>query len=401
MSNTVVNGSGNEIEIPPIEQEASGDVETGIIGESMDGEDDHDLEAVEEIAGMALRGDITVDDIKAGLQALSGGIATSQDVENAARAEEGLAPIDQELPLDFGPFNSDAALKAIFEKSAEVRELQADYDRKKDAAKDAKSELDTAAKALVNIIESLKNRRTQALNPTQPYLRDVAGDAPSSSPCPWERDHPGQTCPVCSEAKAVNLQPALESEVHPEHEGHAATAERARVQNVLEPLRVKLEAVNLFVETAELAGLSTEDLNALESYATEPSVIPPHIFAKTCVADAPGSLMQMCTTCGMALRSEADNAAEGRGWFPEGARVGFDCAGKDVASGELVVDGATPIVDEALRKPRSHAKKDGKKKAAPEMERQTQRAEGAKRSKAKPKAKSSNRSIKTPKRSTR
>lgn len=236
-------------------------------------------------------GEITEEQIKAGLSNLSGGIADSQDIENAARAEESLPPLERAGLLDFGPFNSDAALKAIFEKSAEVRELQADYERKKDLAKDAKGELDIASKALVNIIESLKNRRTQALNPSQPFLKDVSADAPSvsTSRCPWERQHPGQSCPICTRAAAEDLVPALESEVHPEHEGHATVAEAARVKNVLEPLADKLRGFKIFTESIELQQLSTEDLNALIAYVDEPT------------ADAAAS--------GDALRGTADERA--------------------------------------------------------------------------------------------
>lgn len=324
----------------------------------------------------------SIEDVKAGLSNLAGGIATAQDVENAARSEEGLPPRDQELPLDFGPFNSDAALKAIFEKSMEVRALQADYDDKKDAAKDAKSELDIASKALVNIIESLKNRRTQALNPTQPYLADVSGQAPAATGCPWERDHPGQACPICVQAKAELINVDVNSEVHPEHAGHAAIAEAARVKNVLVPMQKQLEAVNVCLTIEDLQSVSTEDLAALEAYATEPSVMPPHILSKTCVAAAPGSIAQVCGTCQRLLIgvtvAESENENTVIGWYPEGARVGLQHA--------------VQTIDEAVgppapRKPRSHARKPAKKRE-PEVERKAQADEGRARGRAIPKSES-------------
>lgn len=340
------------------------------------GEDDDEIEFI---------GEMTEEQVKAGLQNLSGGVATAQDIENAARAEEGLPPLEAAGLLDFGPFNPDNALKAIFEKSAEVRELQADYERKKDLAKDAKTELDIASKALVNIIESLKNRRTQALNPSQPFLRDVSGDAaaPSmtQSRCPWEREHPGQSCPICTAANAKDLVPALESEVHPEHEGHAAIAEAARVQNVLIPLTKQLQGVNIFVTVEDLQTLSTEDLEALRSYASEPTVMPPHIITKTCIAAKPGILAQVCGTCERVLLSITDPADPDTvvGWYPDGARVGLQHVVQTI---EQALE--PPTSDEAPRKPRSHAKKNAARKVEPERERAQQTEAGRKAAAKKP-----------------
>lgn len=399
-----VNGSGGELQREPIvdtkKQWTCAECDTANIVN--DGDDteianscsecgavrhEEELEDVDADTDAFGADDLSVDDIKAGLQNLSGGIATSQDVENAARAEEGLPPLEAAGLLDFGPFNPDNALKAIFEKSAEVRELQADYDRKKESASEAKKELDVASKALVNIIESLKNRRTQALNPSQPYLKDVSGDAPapslSTSRCPWERDHPGQSCPICTAAQAKDLIPALESEVHPEHEGHAAVAEAARVKNVLEPLAAKLANVHIFVTADDLAPLSKDDLDALELYATEPSPIPPHVLVKSCVAAEPGSMIQVCQRCERILRNDVENTPE-RGWYAVDVRVGLACEAALPESVQVVtsehhaeIHGAEG--DVAPRKPRSHAKKNKARKPAPEVERQAQTAEGRKR----------------------
>lgn len=326
---------------------------------------------------------LTEDEIKAGLMNLSGGITTAQEVENAARSEEGLEPL---LPLDFGPFNSDAALKAIFEKSAEVRLLQADYDEKKEAASDAKKELDIAAKALVNIIESLKHRRTQALNPSQPYLADVSTGATSgSSACPWERAHPGQVCPICSAAQAKDIAPALESAVHPEHEHHLETAQSAHLL-VLAPIAEKLKAVNLFVTVDDLESLPAADLAAVESYASEPTVIPPHILTRCCVAAAPGSLMQLCQRCEIRLADETDRSAS-FDWYPEGALVGFDCD-KQVATTDTAVsvpDGttATDGLGNAVEPVRTIKARGSKKRAKkdPEQERVKQTDAGRKKAK--------------------
>lgn len=373
MSGAAVNGSGSPMTMEPDAELAPVEEVSEIMDSASD--DGPDLAGDEDPQTFSAT-DLTEEQIAAGLQRMSGGIATAQDVENAARAEEGLPPLEGAGLLDFGPFNSDAALKAIFEKSAEVRTLQADYDRKKEAASDAKRELDLAAKALVAIIESLKNRRSQALHPSQPYLKDVSGDAPASSACPWELAHPGQECPVCSQAKKQLTNVDVNSEVHPEHERHAAIAEAARVKNVLIPLSEKLVAVNVYADPLELAGLSTDELNGLIAYADEPTPMPPHILVKTCVALAPGEMAQCCGTCGLVLATITTE----RGWYPEGARVGFGCKG--------AIDNG---VAEAPHKPRSHAKKNRARKTAPEAERTAQAAEGKKRAAPAKKAKAAKR----------
>lgn len=328
----------------------------------------------------------TIDDIKAGLQNLSGGIATSQDIENAARAEEGLPPKGQsDLPLDFGPFNPDAALKAIFEKQAEIIGLQADYAEKKEWANDAKKELDKANVGLVNIIESFKKRRQQALHPSQPYLREVSDTAaPAKASCPWERDHPGQDCPICSRAKAEQLVPAVESEVHPEHEGHTAVAEAARVKNVLDPLADKLVALNVFTESIELQQLTTEELTALIAYAEEPTPMPPQLVARCCRAAEPGSIVQVCLACEQVLHTGTNGGTP----YPVGALVGFNCKAYVPRTGDAPVEEAVsaPPATEPVRtiKPRGTAKKRSRKQ--PEQERVKQTEAGRKAAKA-PKAK--------------
>lgn len=339
--------------------------------------------------------DLTEDQIKNGLANLSGGVATSQDIENAARAEEGLPPKGQsELPLDFGPFNADAALKAIFEKNAEIKSLQADYDEKKEWASDAKKELDKANRALVAIIDSLKNRRQQALNPSQPYLREVTDAAPASSACPWELAHPGQKCPICTAAAEKKLVPAVESEVHPEHEGHAAIAEAARVQNVLIPLQKKLVTVNLFVTIDDLQPLASEDLSALITYADEPSVMPPQLFTRTCVAAEHGTLVQICGRCERPLLSVTDESISPSavvGWYPTGARVGLQC-GVVTEAGEP----ATPAA-QAETEPTRTIKSRGSRKTArkePEKERARQADAGRRASDKQPKTPKAKKSAK-------
>lgn len=110
----------------------------GVIDESTVDAIREQLEGEDEPEGQSITvTEMTPEQIAAGLDRLSGGVATAQDVENAARAEEGLPPIEPELPLDFGPFNPDAALKSIFDKEADVSRLKAISDRKRSEANDA------------------------------------------------------------------------------------------------------------------------------------------------------------------------------------------------------------------------------------------------------------------------
>jgi hypothetical protein len=222
------------------------------------------------------------------------------------------------------------------------------------------------------------------LNPSQPFLRDVSSDAaPASSTCPWERAHPGQSCPICTRANAEDLVPALESEVHPEHEGHEAIAEAARVTNVLEPLVGKLHHVNVFTDSSELQQLTTDDLNALIAYADEPTPMPPQLIARCCRAAEPGSIMQVCQNCAKVLQSANSGVAP----YPVNALVGFDCAAyrpADVAPVETAVE-------EPKTEPTRTITPRGSKKRArkePEQERAKQVTEGHQRGRAIPKSES-------------
>lgn len=385
---TAVNGSGNEI------TDAIGGEEVVFSDTTPEKEaevdrliDENEKRFAAEESTMTISGDgvepfdasgMTPEQIAAGLRGLSGGIATAQEVENAARSEEGLDPL---LPLDFGPFNPDTALKAIFEKSAEVRELQSNYETKKEAASDAKKELDIAAKALVNIIESLKHRRTQALNPTQPYLRPV-DDAAAGSGCPWEREHPGQVCPICSAAQAKDIVPALESAVHPNHEQHVDTAQAAHLLT-LAPLAKKLEAVNLFVTVEDLETLSADDQMALESYTSEPTVIPPQLLARCCCAAEPGTILQVCQR-DECVRELVEFVTEASA-YPVGALVGFQCAAYQPAA----VEPFEPPVNEPpqVEPTRTIKARGSKKRAKKEPEEERAKQTDAGRQKAKQAAK--------------
>jgi hypothetical protein len=294
----------------------------------------------------------SIEDVKAGLDAMAGGVATAQDVENAARAEEGLPPKEPSLPLSFGgPFKADAALKAIFDKTVEITKLQLIYNERKEEAAEAKKDLDKAQTSLVNIIEAL---RQQSINPT---LQDVSG-------CPWERDHPGQTCPICVEVRRVKMNPDAGSEAHPDHSGHAATAEAARVKNMLEPLTEALANVNLIATVSDLQGLSAEDLSALVSYSIEPSLIPPHVVTRCCVAAEPGTVVQQCKNCGRTLAAATDE----EGFYNVDDLVGFECLGGTTQA----VQDADAVPDPSADVEPTKKKKIKKGRTTPEAERAAQ-----------------------------
>lgn len=284
------------------------------------------------------------------------------------------------------------------DKSVEVDLLRTSWQRKAESAKDAKKEYEIGGAALLNLINTFKLRRQQALNPSQPYLKDVSAEQPapvSSSTCPWEREHPGQSCPICTAANAKDLVPALESEVHPEHEGHATIAEAARVKNVLEPLAEKLRHVHVIASVEDLQQLSTEDLTAITSYADEPTPMPPQLVARCCVAAEPGSIIQVCQRCERVLIEVVTEANA----LPVGEFVGFACEAYVPREDVRVVAGETedPPSAEPVRtiKPRG-SKKTAKKQ--PEQERAKQAEAGRKAAAKKPQRRHNDKPAKASKR---
>lgn len=369
--------------------------------------------------------------IRAAAGALVDHARNAQDAETVERggAPEPVAPKgtrdkpsenQSDLPLDFGPFNPDNALRAIFDKQIDVKRLEEDYDEKKEEASEAKKALDKGNRELTNLIESFRRQRQQALNPSQPFLRPVDTEAPvkPQSGCRLERE--GKKCHICEEARARKLQPRTDSAVHPEHQDHETVGLRAYREYELKPLQARLLAATPPVQLtlADLEIIDAPTIAEIVKWLDAPGPIPPQIFALSCIATAPGTMAQCCRTCDRVLATAKPN--ETTVWFVEGTLVGLECAGKGGDNQEQeeeamqdseptqtptttdqpdqpegspglppaseparpdapATENPTPPVEETkARKPRSHATRQGTARREPERER-SQQAKGNRR----------------------
>lgn len=338
------------------------------------------------------------------IKALAGGLV--EHAANAAGAEAvenpNRKPTDVPLPLDgegetadtgdgFERFNANKAFSAIHAKNAEVAIQRAKVKSLTDDLNAEKAILKEDEAALGRIISQFGKAREQQNSP-QAMLPLNGQPAAVESNCPWERANPGFPCPVCTAAKKAKLNPSADSEVHPEHDKHEDTATAAFDANVITPLIPKLKAKGLAITADELNDLDAEQLQSLIDWTEQSGPVPPAILATAHVAAAPGELAQLCANCEIDLAFSTDE----EGFYDEGIRVGLDCSAKIA---EAVLDLVEEVVAEetaaaeapveAARKPKSHAKKDGKKKRQPEQDRVEQVAAGRQRVNGKPVPKSS------------
>lgn len=315
-----------------------------------------------------------------------GATKPTADAEPAAPAAG--KPEDVPLPMDtddgesFERFNANKAMSTIIAKNIEVQASRDRYDSLKKQAAEAKKELDQDEAALGRIISQFARAR-ETQNGPQALLPLNGQPAAIDSNCPWERNNPGFPCPVCSAAKKAKLDPDTGSAVHPEHDEHEDTATMAFAANVITPLIPKLKAKGLAITADELDELDADQLQALIDWTEQDGIVPPAILATSHVAAAPGTMAQLCKNCNIDLAHATDR----EGFYDEGIRVGLDC---DVKLEQVAKDAIDEVVPdespvEAARTPKSHAKKDGKKKREPEKERTEQVAAGKK--KTAPKAK--------------
>lgn len=297
-------------------------------------------------------------------------------------------PEDVPLPLNtdgeddeaFERFNPNKAMSAIIAKNIEVQASRDKHDSLKKAAAEAKKTLDQDEAALGRIISQFARAR-ESQNSPQAMLPLNGQPAAIDSNCPWERDNPGHVCVVCREATKHKLNPDVNSEVHPEHVGHEEVADKAHTEKVLKPLIPALKAKGLHLTLMDVYPLQANELQQLLDWVDQAGIVPPAILTTSHLADLPGSVVQLCKTCGVVLADMLDE----EGLYPEGARVGLDCSPELDKALEAIdeVIPAEPV--EAARKPKSHAKKNAAKKREPEAERKHQVEAGKK--KAAPKAK--------------
>lgn len=273
-------------------------------------------------------------------KALAAQAHDAADVEATEKRLNGIAPAtptparlprERELPFGTSRFNADLAIKTIADKTEEVEALKAEWDSQKSLAADAKKAYDTAVESLLKIIDRLRGQQLQqAHQPTLQEIEDGAEvPADSRAACPWEREHPGERCPVCSQAaaKAANGAgegPSPDSPEHPQHEGHVEEVE-GEVARQLVLLTQRLQPKRLHVTSTELAELDSADLQQLREYAAaEFCPVPPELLTQAHIAgafDDDSGVAQHCTRCGMLLWNRGDVGDA----YPAGDLVGLDC----------------------------------------------------------------------------
>lgn len=296
--------------------------------------------------------------VEALAQALVEHAKNAADVEATEKQMNGVAPAtptpvraprDRELPFGASRFNADQAVKTLDDKAEECDALKAEWETQKSLAADAKKQYDTAVESFIKITHRLRDeQRRQAHQPTLQDIEDGAEPTDTRPACPWEREHPGERCPVCSShaAAAANGKgegPSPESPEHPQHPDHEMEAE-SEVGRQLVELSQRLQPKRLHVTSAELAELGAEDLQTLREYSVAESCpVPPALLMQACVAalvHMDSSTEQHCTRCGALLWNRHDESPP----YPTGDLVGLACA----AASEAHVPADEGLTDEEI-----------------------------------------------------
>lgn len=330
---------------------------------------------------------------------LSGGVGTAKDVEETARQMEGVAPIKQPLapPKDrmlpyrgtsqAGRFDADDALEALKEARGRVVYCEEDHEADVKRAKASGQRLKDAQEEFNQLFDSIYERKVKADDQPDMFAEAERRDALARSGCPVERST-GAPCPACQSQRAKGKDADPSEPLHPAHPQHEEVAKALLIKD-LNDLQARLEKKNFFIEAAALQLVPVADLQVLQRYSVQTGIVPPELILKAHTAAAPGTDRQECKRCGAVLidRKDIDNGVT---FYPDNVSVGLDCEGpaadqapKPTVGEQLAKTDVAAAADEAPPKPKSHAKKDGKKKSEPERERQAQAAEGRKKT-AKP-----------------
>lgn len=158
--------------------------------------------------------DATVPAVEAFAQAIA--MTTHQHL--AATPEDAPADPEQLNLLPRPPFDHRAALLEIAEKAAEVTELSRHMESTQAAYKRAREDWTEGAKELQSLIDSTTKRMRDSEREPEPHQLSLEGEG-----CAWEREHPGEVCMVCSQARAA-LRPTTEQPASDEAEAVRADA---------------------------------------------------------------------------------------------------------------------------------------------------------------------------------
>lgn len=230
-------------------------------------------------------------------------------------------PVQPRLPGTTVPFNVDAAFKAIVAKNREVDEARGIYEAAKKEAKEAKDALDSEEALLGKLISEFERRRRDQEASERGTLRPE-----QASVCFSER-MTGQPCHICREAR----KRVKEDESHNDADLRVAS------------LHEHLARRGVHLTEFDLSVRDDEHVAALEAFAhDETATLPPFVLAAACVAGPAGDEGQRCTTCGVVLHNKTDEDEEGATPYPEGDRVGLDCAGDPNAPAATEDDAPEP-----------------------------------------------------------
>jgi hypothetical protein len=130
------------------------------------------------------------------LEAFAEAMAQTTHQHLSATPED--APAEQRELFPRPPFDHRAALLEISVKEQEVSELATILDRAKRAHKLAKDDWDEASTELAALIRRHVNAMRESEREPEPHQLSLEGEG-----CAWERDHPGEVCMVCSQARAA------------------------------------------------------------------------------------------------------------------------------------------------------------------------------------------------------
>lgn len=283
-------------------------------------------------------------------QALAEQARNAPEVEEGARLAEGVeAPRDRRLPFPIGTYDADAAFAAVETQWAICNEAERVYEDLKEQAGEARATLTKEEKTLRTLIAYHVEKRHKGERDAQLPLREIDDDLPtaSSPSCQWEKDNPGQRCPICRERRPEGPW-ALTSREHPQHGEHGDAATE-RLLADLAQLQEALQARKFYILMIDLENLVDRDRDPLVAWAGSAGVLPPPLMLRACIAGAESDAgVQTCSRCGVELWTNANHGAMGIPAYPLDAFVGLDCKGDDQITDE---DRARVDLEPALEQP--------------------------------------------------
>lgn len=323
------------------------------------------------------------------------GVGTAEEVEQTARQQEGVSgaaastsagkPVDRPLPLrgttSSGRFDAVDAWERLEELRDNVIFCQRDHDADVKRAKASGQRLKDAEDDYFKMFDAFREQREKAAHQPDMFSEQQRRDELASSECEIERQT-GAPCPACQSQRAKGKPAKPGDPLHPAHVQHAEVAKALLIKD-LEELRARLIKKHLHLTIAEIQDLSVADLQVLQRYGAQRGRIPDEkaavLIARAHVAAEAGTERQECRQCGEVLLDRA--ALDDGKPFEALSIVGpFTCAGDKAAAVDTPPVPAPPAAEESeVRTPKSHAKKDKRKKVEPEHHATAQKAEGAKR----------------------